>query len=131
MRLPGRIGASPTYVVDMLPGLLVLGLSAPFVFVSGSVLAHQCTRPADSGLASGVLGAAQWLGGSLGVAAVSALLAAFGDGTNGGISVGFGLCASLRCRRRGARDPCHSQPAVRLSPRLTHAERTCACAAPP
>ncbi len=90
-----RIGASPTYVVDILPGLLVLGLSAPFVFVSGSMLAHQCTRPADSGLVSGILGASQWLGGSLGVAAVSALLAALGDGVNGGISVGFGLCASL------------------------------------
>jgi len=59
------------------------------------MLAHQCTRPADSGLVSGILGASQWLGGSLGVAAVSALLAALGDGVNGGISVGFGLCASL------------------------------------
>ena len=90
-----RIGSSPTYVSDILPGLLVLGLSAPFVFVSGSMLALQCTRPADSGLVSGIVGASQWLGGSLGVAAVSALLVAPGDGATGGIRAGFVLCATL------------------------------------
>lgn len=90
-----RIGESPTYAADILPGLLVLGLSAPFAFVSGSMLAFQCTRPAASGLVSGVLGASQWLGGSLGVAAVSALLVALGDGATGGIRAGFGLCAAL------------------------------------
>lgn len=90
-----RIGASPAYVADILPGLLVLGRSAPFVLVSGSMLALQCTRPADSGLASGILGSSQWLGGSLSVAAVSALLVAHGDGATGGIRAGFGLCAIL------------------------------------
>ncbi len=90
-----RLGEGPSYVADILPGLVVLGLAAPFVFVSGSALALQCVRSADVGLASGILGASQWLGGSLGVAAVSALLATFGDGGTTGIRAGFGLCAAV------------------------------------
>lgn len=89
-----RLPDDPSYLADLLPGLVLLGLAAPFVFVSGSTLALQCTRPGDAGLASGVLGACQWLGGSLGVAAVSALLAA-GDDSIAGIRAGFGLCAAV------------------------------------
>jgi hypothetical protein len=89
-----RLDSSSGYVEDVLPGLVLLGLSAPFAFVAGSILTHQCTQPADAGLASGILGASQWLGGSLGVAAVSALLATFGDGDAAGIRAGFGLFAT-------------------------------------
>ena len=89
-----RLDSSPDYVRDILPGLVMLGLSAPLVFVTGSILSHQCTHPADAGLASGILGACQWLGGSIGVAAVSALLVASGDGEATGIRAGFGLCAA-------------------------------------
>ncbi len=90
-----RLGSSPDYVTDVLPGLVVLGLSAPFVFVTGSILTHQCTPPSESGLAAGILGSCQWLGGSLGVAVVSACLAAYGDGVATGIRAGFGVCAAL------------------------------------
>jgi MFS family permease len=89
-----RIGDAPSYLGDVLPGLVVLGLSAPFVFVSGSTLALQCVRPRESGLASGLLGACQWLGGGLGLAAVSALVAA-ADGIAAGVRAGFALCAAL------------------------------------
>ncbi len=89
-----RIGAAPSYGTDVLPGLVVLGLAAPLVFVSGSTLALQCVQPGDSGLASGILGSCQWLGGSLGVAAVSAVLTTAGDDVVEGLRAGFGLCAA-------------------------------------
>jgi MFS family permease len=89
-----RVGEAPSYVGDVLPGLVVLGLAAPLVFVSSSALVLQCVRANEAGLAAGILGASQWLGGSLGVAAVSALLVAFGDGGTTGIRAGFGLCAA-------------------------------------
>ena len=89
-----RLGPSPDYVTDVLPGLVVLGLSAPFVFVTGSILTHQCTHPSESGLAAGILGSCQWLGGSLGVAVVSACLAAYGEGDATGIRAGFAVCAA-------------------------------------
>jgi MFS family permease len=89
-----HIGEAPSYVTDVLPGLIVLGLAAPLVFVSSSALVLQCVRSDEAGLAAGILGASQWLGGSLGVAAVSALLVACGDGGTAGIRAGFGLCAA-------------------------------------
>ncbi len=104
-----RVGAAPSYGTDVLPGLVVLGLAAPLVFVSGSTLALQCVQPGDSGLASGILGSCQWLGGSLGVAAVSALLTTAGDDVVDGLRAGFGLCAAAAPRLRCSPD---SRPGV-------------------
>ncbi len=73
-----RLSPQGSYAVDLLPGLLVIGLAIPFLFVSISALALDGVEGADTGLASGLLSSSQWIGGASGIALVSAIVAAAG-----------------------------------------------------
>jgi hypothetical protein len=77
--------AGGSYAADLLPGLLVMGLAIPLVFLAVNVLALQGAPPHDAGLASGMLNTSQWVGGAAGVA----VLAAAGTGP------GLWACAAL------------------------------------
>ncbi|MFJ8201042.1 MFS transporter [Streptomyces sp. NPDC096152] len=61
------------YVSDILPGLLLLPLGTSSVIVSSTVAAVHGVEPAEAGLASGVLTAAQQIGAAIGVSALASL----------------------------------------------------------
>lgn len=90
--LLARAPAAGSYGRDLLPGLLVLGAAIPMLFLAVNVTALQGVAARHSGLASGLLNTSQWIGGALGIAAVSALGAAGGAA---GIRAGFVACAAL------------------------------------
>jgi len=93
-------GISPggSYAGDVLPGLLVLGLAIPFLFLSIALVATSGTRAEDAGATSGVLATCQWIGGAVGVALASTVAGLdAGDGLTdvAGIADGFWLPLGL------------------------------------
>jgi EmrB/QacA subfamily drug resistance transporter len=64
-----------SYVGDVLPGLLPLGLGLGLAFVPITLLGTSGVREEDNGLASGLFNTAQQVGGSLGLAILSTLAA--------------------------------------------------------
>jgi predicted MFS family arabinose efflux permease len=63
-----RMSENSTYVGDILPSMILVGLGIGFVFVPLSATALFGVGDADAGVASAVLNAAQQVGGSVGVA---------------------------------------------------------------
>jgi EmrB/QacA subfamily drug resistance transporter len=64
-----------TYLHDVLPGVLVMGVGLGLSFVSITIAATSGVRKDQSGLASGILNTSQQIGGSLGLAIMSGLYA--------------------------------------------------------
>jgi EmrB/QacA subfamily drug resistance transporter len=73
MVLLARIPADGSYVTDLMPGLLVVGLGLGSAFVALSIGALEGVAERDSGLASGLINTTQQVGGALGVAVLSTL----------------------------------------------------------
>lgn len=80
MALLARVPADGSYVVDVLPALLLLstGFAAAMPAVTG--LAMSGALKEDAGLASGLFSTTQVVGGSLGLAALTTLAASRTDG---------------------------------------------------
>jgi EmrB/QacA subfamily drug resistance transporter len=89
-----RVDASSSYAEALLPGLLVLGLAIPFLFVSVSILALAGVPAGRAGVASGLLNTSQWTGGAVGLALVSTVAGAAGIDA-AGLRAGFVVCALL------------------------------------
>jgi hypothetical protein len=68
-----QISPQGSYVVDLLPGLLLIGLGMPFAYVAISIGGLTGVKPQDAGLASGLINTTQQIGGALGIAALSAI----------------------------------------------------------
>jgi MFS family permease len=68
-----RIGAGSDYVTTLLPGLVVLGLGIPLLFVSSAAIAVERIPSEHTGVGSGLLSTCQWLGGAVGVTLVPAI----------------------------------------------------------
>ncbi|XVQ06668.1 MFS transporter [Spirillospora sp. CA-255316] len=79
-----RAPESGGYAVDVLPAMLMLGVSAGLVLPAATALAMTGASGADSGVRSGVAGTAQQVGGALGLAAMAALAAAVTDEAGAG-----------------------------------------------
>jgi EmrB/QacA subfamily drug resistance transporter len=62
-----------SYLVDLLPGFLLVGLGLGFSFVPISIAALAGVQPAEAGLASGLINTSQQIGGALGIAALSTI----------------------------------------------------------
>jgi hypothetical protein len=60
-------------VRDLLPGFLVIGVGIGFSFVPISIAALAGVRPAEAGLASGLINTSQQIGGALGIAVLSTI----------------------------------------------------------
>ncbi len=73
MVLLGQISAGGSYVGDLLPGLLIVGVGLGMAFVAMSIGALEGVKDEDSGLASGLINTTQQVGGALGVAVLSTL----------------------------------------------------------
>ncbi|MEA2922696.1 MAG: hypothetical protein QOF07_2659 [Bradyrhizobium sp.] len=94
------------YFLDLMPGMILLGVGAGLVFPALATLAMSSATASDSGLASGLLNTTAQVGGALGLAVLATVAAsqtqhllALGesapDALTGGFHVVFGISASL------------------------------------
>ena len=65
------------YFRDLFPGFIVSGLGLAFVFIPMSIGALTGVRPADAGIASGLISTSQQIGGAIGVAAATTIATTF------------------------------------------------------
>ena len=65
------------YFWDLFPGFIISGLGLAFVFIPMSIGALTGVRPADAGIASGLINTSQQIGGAIGVAASTTIATTF------------------------------------------------------
>ena len=68
-----QVSVGGTYLDDLLPGFLLIGVGIGFSFVPISIAALAGVQPAEAGLASGLINTSQQIGGALGIAALSTI----------------------------------------------------------
>jgi len=68
-----RVPVDGNYVIDLLPGMILLGLGAGIGFNPVFLAAMSDVAPEESGLASGVVNTAFMMGGALGLAVLASL----------------------------------------------------------
>jgi EmrB/QacA subfamily drug resistance transporter len=68
-----QVSPDGTYLVNLLPGFLLIAVGLGFSFVPISIAALAGVQPAEAGLASGLINMTQQIGGALGIAALSAV----------------------------------------------------------
>jgi EmrB/QacA subfamily drug resistance transporter len=68
-----QVSVGGSYVTDLLPGFLVIGLGIGFSFVPISIAALAGVSAPEAGLASGLINTSQQIGGALGIAALSTI----------------------------------------------------------
>ena len=68
-----QVSVGGSYVRDLLPGFLIIGVGIGFSFVPISIAALAGVKPAEAGLASGLINTSQQIGGALGIAALSTI----------------------------------------------------------
>lgn len=102
----GRAPADGSYVVDVLPALLPLGIGFGLAMPSLATLAMSAATPRDSGIASGMFNTMQQVGSAFGLAVLSTLAtshtdALLGDGASttsalaGGYQLAFRIGSCL------------------------------------
>jgi EmrB/QacA subfamily drug resistance transporter len=74
-----QVSVGGSYLGDLLPGFLVVGLGIGFAFVPISIAALAGVQPAEAGLASGLINTSQQIGGALGIAALSTIASSHTD----------------------------------------------------
>ncbi len=82
-----QIPVDGSYVTNLLPGFLLIGVGLGFSFVPVSIAALAGIKPWESGLASGLINTSQQIGGALGVAILTTVATThaedlLGDGEN-------------------------------------------------
>ena len=80
LMLFARAPADGSFVLDVLPGMLLLGLGAGVAFNPVLLAAMSDVAPDESGLASGVVNTSFMMGGALGLAILASLAAARTEG---------------------------------------------------
>ena len=132
-----QVSVGGSYLVDLLPGFLLIGVGIGFSFVPISIAALAGVEAAEAGLASGLINTSQQIGGALGIAALStiatsrtgdavasgsALPVALVDGFTGAfvagvIVAGLGIAAALTLIRRDELEqaPVEAEPAFDLA----------------
>ena len=73
LSLFARAPVDSTYLVDILPVMVLLGVGAGLVFPALMTLAMSGATQSDSGLASGLVNTTQQVGGALGLAVLATL----------------------------------------------------------
>jgi len=66
-----QVSSEGSYLGDLLPGFLLIGLGIGFSFVPISIAALAGVQPSEAGLASGLINTSQQVGGALGIAILS------------------------------------------------------------
>jgi MFS family permease len=98
LALFARAPVGATYLTDILPVMVLLGIGAGLSFPSLMTLAMSSATRSDSGLASGLVNTSQQVGGALGLAVLATLsttrtgnLLAGGDSTASALTGGYHL----------------------------------------
>src|SRR5438874_4224128 len=68
-----QVSVHGSYLADLLPGFLLVGVGLGFSFVPISIAALAGVHPTEAGLASGLFNTTQQIGGALGIAALSTI----------------------------------------------------------
>jgi EmrB/QacA subfamily drug resistance transporter len=68
-----RVSVDGSYLVDLLPGFLLVAIGMAFSFVPISIAALAGVDAAEQGLASGLINTSQQIGGALGIALLSTI----------------------------------------------------------
>ena len=68
-----QVSVGGSYVRDLLPGFLLIGVGIGFSYVPISIAALAGVVPSEAGLASGLINTSQQIGGALGIAALSTI----------------------------------------------------------
>ena len=85
LALLSRVPVDGSYVADLLPAMLLLGIGGGLAFPALMTLAMSGATPEDSGLASGLVNTTQQVGGALGLAILATVAAnRTGGATDGG-----------------------------------------------
>ncbi len=87
-----QVSADGSYWRNLFPGFLVIGFGMPLAFVSLTIAALAGTRPAEAGLASGLINTSQQIGGAVGIAVLSTIATST---TTGAVSSGTALPRAL------------------------------------
>jgi EmrB/QacA subfamily drug resistance transporter len=74
-----QVSVGGSYVVDLLPGFLLMSVGLGFSFVPISIAALAGVKGSEAGLASGLFNTSQQIGGALGIAVLSALATSVTD----------------------------------------------------
>src|SRR6266498_1962015 len=77
LALFARLPVHGHYFWNLFPGFIVSGLGLAFVFIPMSIGALTGVRPADAGIASGLINTTQQIGGAIGVAAATTIATTF------------------------------------------------------
>ena len=131
-----QVSVGGSYIGDLLPGFLLIGIGIGFSFVPISIAALAGVHAREAGLASGLINTSQQIGGALGIAALStiatsqtehaltsgsALPTALVDGFSsaflaGVIIAGLGIVAALTLVRREELIQPQDEPEPALEP---------------
>jgi hypothetical protein len=87
-----QVSVDGSYVSDLLPGFLLIGVGIGFSFVPITIAALAGVEPAEAGLASGLINTSQQIGGALGIAALSTIAT---SRTDDAVSAGTALPSAL------------------------------------
>jgi EmrB/QacA subfamily drug resistance transporter len=87
-----QVSVGGSYLSDLLPGFLLIGVGLGFSFVPISIAALAGVRAAEQGLASGLINTSQQIGGALGIAALTAVATSV---TTDGIASGSAVPVAL------------------------------------
>jgi EmrB/QacA subfamily drug resistance transporter len=87
-----QVSVGGSYLGDLLPGFLLVGLGLGFSFVPVSIAALAGIEPSEAGLASGLINTSQQIGGALGIAALSTIAS---SRTDDALAAGTGLNSAL------------------------------------
>ncbi len=93
-----QVSADGSYVGDLLPGFLLVGVGLGFSFVPVSIAALAGVRGGEAGLASGLINTSQQIGGALGLAILTTVATTRTNGlldegtpARSALTEGFGL----------------------------------------
>jgi len=131
-----RAPADGSFVVDVLPGMILLGAGAGIAFNPVLLAAMSDVQPEESGLASGVVNTSFMMGGALGLAVLASIAAARTDtlsasgesavdALNGGYQLAFlagALCAGLAATLGGMLFRVHAEAPAGRRPTAATAE---------
>src|SRR5215218_6784665 len=78
-----RVPVGGSFLVDVLPGMIVLGVGAALGFMAVILASTTSVPESEAGLASGLVNTSQQMGGALGLAVLAAVAAAYTASTAG------------------------------------------------
>ena len=100
-----RLPVHGSYVTDLLPSFLLIGIGMAVSFVAVTIAALQGVQPANAGIASGLVNTSRQIGGAIGLAAITTVATIYAThpsasvtaaaGTTHGFRVAFGVLTLL------------------------------------